>query len=91
MRIRLSESEQQQARWAFRRGFACLVEGKSGDTEALSSAVIYLAVVLEWAMPETWPSLWLEARMALNEALYLQHNKTPVQPHVDLDEDGYGS
>jgi hypothetical protein len=68
----LSESEQQQARQAFRRGFAYLVEGKSGNIAALNEAIIYLSIVLEWAMPDTWPTLWMETRMALNEALHLR-------------------
>ena len=65
----LSADDQQRAQRAFRRGFACLMQAKSGETEALAGAIIYLKITLEWALPETWPALWLEARTALNEAL----------------------
>jgi hypothetical protein len=84
MPMMLTEDEQQHARWAFRRGSACLMIGKCGDMKALSEAIIYLTITLEWVMPETWPGLWHETRVALNEALWLR-GKGGDRPCCDLD------
>ncbi len=59
---------QERAIHAYSTGLANLIAAKRGDPGALQQALIQFNVALEFATPEEWPDLWLEAHVALNEA-----------------------
>lgn len=59
---------QERAIHAYATGLAHLIAAKGGDPAALQQALIQFNIALEFATPEEWPDLWLEAHVALNEA-----------------------
>ena len=63
----LPESAQLEARRFFRLGVQWFFRAKMEDSTYAMQAIVMFQCVLEWATPESWPSLWAETQRIMEE------------------------